>query len=134
VIRRVVVLMAFVLLAAACTRPAPLEIPEPEVVEEVATCDEVADAAEDYVRLMFAELPTVSRSVATGDAPATPRLGALEQIGEIIDERAQRLACDPVDLRAEVNSRITDLESDHPVVAIFLDIVREEGVAQTPDS
>lgn len=77
---------------------------------------------------MFAELPSIPRDVVTGVDPPTPRLVALQQIGEILDERAVRLACDPTELRTEINSRIDDLESDHPVVSIFLEIVREEGV------
>lgn len=111
----------------ACAPEAPLEIPEPEVVEEVATCDQVVDVAEDYVRLMAAELVEAPRDVVTGEAPATPRLAALRDIGEILDERAIRLSCEPLQLRTELNERITDLESDHPVVSLFLEIVREGG-------
>ncbi len=127
-VHRIALFVVFVALTAACTDDAPLEIPEPEIVEEVETCEGVADVAEDYVRLMFAELPSIPRDVVTGVDPPTPRLVALQQIGEILDERAVRLACDPTELRTEINSRIDDLESDHPVVSIFLEIVREEGV------
>ena len=118
---------------SACSPDAPLEIPEPQVVEEVETCDGVVDVAEDYVRLMVAELVDAPRDVVTGEAPATPRLAALGEIAEILDERAVRLACEPLDLRTSLNERITDLESDHPVVSIFLDIVREQGAAPRGD-
>lgn len=114
-------------LLAACSTDAPLEIPEPQAVEEVASCDEVVDVAEDYVRLMAAELAEAPRAVVTGDEPTTPRLAALRGIGEILDERAVRLTCEPLELRTELNARIADLESDHPVVSLFLDIVREQG-------
>lgn len=129
--RSIPMVVAFVVLLGACSDDAPLEIPEPEAVQEVATCDEVIDVAEDYVRLMFAELPDAPRDVVTGADPPTARLAALREIGEILDERAVRLACDPNELRTEVNSRIVDLESDHPVVSLFLDIVREEGLVPT---
>ena len=130
---RFVLLTALAVVVAACTQDAPLEIPEPEVVEDVETCDGVADVAEDYVRLMADELLSAPRDVVAGEAPPTPRLAALQQIGEILDERAVRLACDPSELRTEINSRVDDLESDHPVVSLFLDIVREEGVAPSTD-
>lgn len=120
-------------LIGACTSNTPLEIPEPDVVEEVETCDGVIDVAEDYVRLMAEELTDAPRSVVTGDEPATPRLQALREIGEILDERAVRLACDPLALRTEVNRRIADLQSDHPVVELFLDIVREQGAVTGND-
>ncbi len=119
--------VASIAMLPACSPDAPLEIPEPEVVEEVASCDEVVDVAEDYVRLMAAELVEAPRAVVTGEAPATPRIAALRDIGEILDERAIRLACEPLQLRTELNERIVDLESDHPVVSLFLDIVRERG-------
>lgn len=111
----------------SCSPDAPLEIPEPQVVEEVASCDEVVDVAEDYVRLMVAELVDAPRAVVTGDEPSTARLAALRDIGEILDERAVRLACEPLELRTQLNERISDLESDHPVVSLFLEIVREQG-------
>ena len=131
--RRLALLVALVLVVAACTDDAPIEIPEPEVVAEVETCDGVADVAEDYVRLMYAELPSAPRVVVTGAEAPTERLAALQEIGEILDERAVRLACDPFELRTDVNERIADLESDHPVVSLFLDIVREDGVVPTSE-
>ena len=129
----VATLVAFALVAGACTDDAPLEIPEPEVVEEVVTCDGVIDVAEDYVRLMVEELPTAPRAVVTGEAPPSPRLAALRDVGEILDERAVRLACDPGELRTELNERISDVTSDHPVVSIFLDIVRESGFSASTE-
>jgi hypothetical protein len=117
----------------ACSPDTPLEIPEPQVVEEVETCDGVVDVAEDYVRLMAAELADAPRDVVTGETPATPRLAALGEIAEILDDRAVRLACEPLELRTSLNERITDLESDHPVVSLFLDIVREEGAPPVGD-
>ena len=131
--RLVTVVLPLALVVAGCSPDRPLQIPEPEAVEEVATCDGVADVAEDYVRLMFEELPTASRDVVTGEEAPTPRLAALQEIGEILDERAVRLACDPLELRTDVNDRIVDLESDHPVVSLFLDIVREQGLTLRPE-
>lgn len=121
------------ILAASCSPETPLEIPEPEVVEEVESCAGVVDVAEDYVRLMVAELAEAPRDVVTGDAPATPRLVALAEIAEVLDERAVRLACAPLELRTSLNERISDLESDHPVVSLFLDIVREEGTGASAE-
>jgi hypothetical protein len=131
--RRLSLLVALALAVTACTDDVPTEIPEPEVVAEVETCDGVIDIAVDYVHLMFAELPTAPRDVVTGAEAPTPRLAALQEIGEVLDERAVRLACDPLELRSEVNERIADLDSDHPVVSLFLDIVREEGVVPSTD-
>lgn len=126
--RRLVVLVAATVVLASCTGDEPPAIPEPAAVEEVATCDGVVDVAEDYVRIMAEELETAPLDVVTGDAPATPRLAALEEVGAVIDRRRDRLGCDPDEFRTAVNERVADLETDDPIVAIFLDIVRDRGV------
>lgn len=119
---------AVVVLAAGCSSPdTEVVLPEPE---EVETCDGLVEAGVIYVEAMVEALPGQPVEVVTGEAPMPDRLVEVTRVGRELDARAVNLECDAAALNAAIAGEIEDLESDEPVVQIFLDVVRE-GVVTT---
>ena len=119
-----------VVLAAACSSPEEeVVLPEPE---EVETCDGLVEAGVTYVEAMVEALPGQPVEVVTGEAPLPERLAEVTRVGRELDARAANLECDAAALNAEIAAEIDDLESDEPVVEIFLEVVREGVIATLP--
>lgn len=107
------------------TRRPPPPPPTPEEVQDVESCDDLIEVGELFVRNMVQVLEAgLPVDVLRGDAPAPPEVEELRSVGRELDERADRLDCDVGDLNREILAEVDDLQSDEPVVALFLDIVR----------
>lgn len=108
------------------TREPPPPAPSVEEVAEVESCRDLVDVGELFVRNMVQLLETgLPIEVLTGERPAPPEVEALRAVGEELDARASRLDCSAAGLNADIVAEIDDIESDEPVVALFLEIVRE---------
>lgn len=105
---------------------------EPPPPQEVETCDGLVEVGVGYVERMVDALEGQPLEVVTGDVPPPPEIAELQQLGRDLDLRAARLECDPAVLNAAINEEIADLESDDPIVAIFLEVMRGGVVADLP--
>ena len=115
-----------VLLLAACSSP------EPPPPQEVESCEGLVEVGVGYVDRMMVALEGQSLDVVTGEVEPPPEIAELQQLGRDLDLRAARLGCDPAELNAAINLEIADYESDDPIVAIFLDVVRTGVVGELP--
>lgn len=120
--------LAGVLLLAACSSS------EPPPPQEVETCEGLVEVGVGYVDRMMVALEGQPFEVVTGEVEPPPEIAELQQLGRDLDLRAARLGCDPAELNAAINVEIADYESDDPVIAIFLDVVRTGGVGELPPS
>ena len=125
--RWLVALITLTVLAGACDSTPVLE---PEVVERVESCGDLVPIGAELVRRLADAVEGASLEMVTGEIPPTDELAALQRIGVELDQRAARLACDPVELNAAINEDTAGVKSDDPVAQILLDIVRE-GVVDT---
>ena len=85
-----------------------------------------------YVDRMMVALEGQPIDVVTGEVEPPPEIAEIQQLGRDLDLRAARLGCDAAELNAAINVEIADYESDDPIVAIFLDIVRDGVVGELP--
>lgn len=122
-------LLPAVVLVTALAACSPAALPEPV---EVETCDGLVPVGVVYVERMVEALAGRSLGVITGEEPAPPEIAELIDLGRELDLRASRLGCDPAVINAAVNVETADLQSDDPVAAHFLDIVRAGVVASLP--
>ena len=146
---RILVVAALLLLfAAACdsepqplppgvttTRPPPPPppSPSPEEVQEVETCDDLVEVGELFVRNMVQALESgLAVDVLRGDAPAPPEVDVLRAVGRELDERAARLSCVVGDLNQSIVEEVDDIDSNEPVVVLFLEIVRSGVIDMLP--
>ncbi len=134
------ILSAFALVSAACdttsdpgplpegattTRRPPPPPPTPEEIQEVETCDDLIEVGELFVRNMVQALESgLPIEVLRGDAAAPTAVEELRAVGQELDERVGRLGCVVGDLNTAIVAEVDDIESDEPVVALFLEIVR----------
>ena len=121
-----VLALAGVVLFAACSSP------EPPPPEEVESCGGLVEVGVGYVDRMMVALEGQPLDVVTGEVEPPPEIAELQQLGRDLDLRAARLGCDPAELNAAINVEIADYESDDPVIAIFLDVVRNGVVGELP--
>lgn len=140
------VVMSLALLLAGCdgspealpagvttTRRPPPPPPTPEEVQEVESCDDLIEVGELFVRNMVQVLESgVPLAVLRGDEPPPPEVGELQSVGAQLDARAARLGCSVGDLNEAIVAEVEDIESDEPVVALFLDIVRSGVIDPLP--
>jgi hypothetical protein len=124
--RWVVSALAGVALLGACSSP------EPPPPEEVETCDGLVEVGVGYVDRMIVALEGQPLDVVTGEAEPPPEIVELQQLGGDLDLRAARLGCDAAELNAAINEEIADYESDDPIIAIFLDVVRNGVIGELP--
>lgn len=99
------------------------------------SCDDLVEVGVLFVRNMVHVLEAgVPIGVLTGEEEAPPEVDALEEVGRELDARVARLGCVVGDLNAEIVAEVEDIESDEPVVALFLDIVRSGVIDPLPPS
>lgn len=115
-------------------RPPPPPPPTPEEVQEVERCDDLIEVGELFVRNMVQALEAgLPIGVLRGEAPAPPEVERLRAVGQELDERAGRLNCVVGDLNEAIVAEVDDIESDEPVVALFLEIVRSGVIDLLPE-
>jgi len=124
--RWVMLALAGVLLFGACSSP------EPPPPQEVESCEGLVEVGVGYVDRMMVALEGQPLEVVTGEVEPPPEIAELQQLGRDLDLRAARLGCDAAELNAAINVEIADYESDDPIVAIFLDVVRNGVVGELP--
>lgn len=118
--RRVICAMAILtMLAAACSG-----VPAPEDVE---SCEELVEVGVDWVERTAIALVGQSLAVVTGDTEAPEELMELQMVGSAIDIRAAELGCDQALLNQAISTGVADLESDDPVVSLFLRLVQSNS-------
>lgn len=145
----VVVLAAVLIVVGACdanggrpppdgvttTRSPPPPPPTPEEVQDVESCDDLIEVGELFVRNMVQVLEAgLPVDVLRGEVPAPAELDELTSVGRELDERADRLSCDVGELNREILAEVDDIQSDEPVVALFLDIVRSGVIDPLPEA
>jgi hypothetical protein len=102
--------------AAACSgAPAP---------EDAESCEELVEVGVDWVERTAAALEGQPLEVVTGDAEPPEELADLQMVGAAIDVRAAELGCATDALNQKIAAEVADLESDDPVVSLFLRIVQ----------
>lgn len=117
---------AVVFVLGACTSS------EPPPPQEVETCDGLVEVGVGYVEQMVDALEGQPVDVVTGEVDPPPEIVELQQLGRDLDLRAARLGCDPAVLNAAINEEIADIETDDPIVAIFLEVVRGGVISELP--
>ncbi len=124
--RWVVLALAGVVLFGACSSP------EPPPPQEVESCGGLVEVGVGYVDRMLVALEGQSLDVVTGEVEPPPDIAELQQLGRDLDLRAARLGCDPGELNTAINDEIADYESEDPIIAIFLEVVRNGVVGELP--
>jgi hypothetical protein len=107
------------MLAAACSG-----VPAPEDVE---SCEELVEVGVDWVERTAIALEGQPLEVVTGDTEAPEELMELQMVGSAIDIRAAELGCDQALLNQAISTGVADLESDDPVVSLFLRLVQSNS-------
>jgi hypothetical protein len=107
------------------TRPPPEPPPTPEQVQDVDECDDLVDVGVIYAENMIQALENeTSIDVLTGREAPGEDIQILIELGSELDRRASSLGCDLVLLNAEIVADLEGIESENPVVDLFLEIVR----------
>jgi hypothetical protein len=115
------------------TRRPPPPAPTPEEVQVVEDCSDLVEVGELFVRNMVQALELgLPVDVLRGVVPAPAEVQTLREVADELDRRALRLGCVVGDLNREILEEVDDLESDEPVVALFLDIVRSGVIDVIP--
>lgn len=99
-------------------------VPAPQ---DVDTCDGLVVVGVDWVKRTATALEGQPLEVVTGDAEPPEELVELQAVGAALDARAAELGCSMSDLNLAIALETSDLESDDPVVSLFLDVVRFEA-------
>jgi hypothetical protein len=107
-----------VVVAACSGAPAP---------EGAESCEELVEVGVDWVERTAVALEGQPLEVVTGDAAAPEELAELQAIGVAIDVRAAELECSTEELNQAIATEVADLESDDPVVSLFLRIVQSNA-------
>ena len=116
------------------TRAPPPPPPGPAQVQEVDECAGLVEIGELLVENMIAALESgLSIGVLTGEEPAPPQVQLLRDVGRELDRRATVLGCEVGELNQEIAAAVADIESNDPVVALFLDIVRSGVISFMPE-
>ncbi len=114
------------LLLLGCTDPV-VNLEEPE---EVETCEWLLPVAIELVNDYVYTLEDMTIGATGGDTDALPpEIVTLNARGEQLDSRAAELDCDIVLINEAVVAAIDGLESDDPVVRVFLESVRGGVIA-----
>lgn len=108
--------VVFGIVAGACSG-----VPAPEDAE---SCEELVGVGVDWVKRTAAALEGQPLEVVTGDVDPPEEIAELQGIGAGIDARATELGCDPAVLNAAIGDGVADLQSDDPVVSLFLRLVQ----------
>ena len=115
--------LAAVLLAACGGVPAP---------EDVDECEGLVEVGVDWVERTAEALHGQPFEVVTGTSGLPEDLEELREIGVAIDTRSAELGCHRSELQAAIVAGTSELESDDPVVSLFLAVVRGEELEPAP--
>ncbi len=114
------------LLLASCTEPV-VNVDEPE---EVDSCEWLVPVGIELVNDYVYTLQEVDLGATQGDPELLPEaIIALNLRGEELDRRVAELDCDAVIINDAIAVATAGLESDDPVIRVFLDSVRGGIVA-----
>lgn len=107
------------------TRPPPPPPPSVEEIQEVDECAGLVEVGVLFVENMIATLEGgLSIGVLTGDDPVPAEVQLLQDVGVELDRRVGLLTCDIGELNQEIVAGVQGYDSNDPVVALFLEIVR----------
>jgi hypothetical protein len=101
-------------------------------VREVEKCDDLVPVGVSFIENMVEALGGLPVGVLRGEDPLPPQVVELEAVGRELDQRAARLACDANGLNSEIVAEVADLNSEEPVIELFLDIVRSGIISPLP--
>ncbi len=77
-----------------------------------------------WVERTAAALEGQPLEVVTGDAEPPEDIAELQSVGAAIDVRAADLGCATAELNRAIATAVVNLESDDPVVSLFLRLVQ----------
>jgi len=118
--------LPLLLLLGACTDPV-LNVDEPA---EVDSCDLLIAVGIELVNDYVYTMQDTDLGATEGDPALLPEsLIALNARGEELDKRVADLGCDAVAINAAVAEATAGIETDDPLVQVFLDSVRGGIVA-----
>lgn len=123
-------LLPFLILAASCS-PQNGEVVVPPPASAV-TCAALVPIGVRLVEAYAAVLGDLPFEVVDGTSPAGEKLATLIESGAELDARAARLDCNVEDLNNAIIAQTVDLESDDPVVELFLETMRGGVVGRLP--
>ena len=117
------------------TRPPPPPPPTVEEVQEVDKCDDLVEVGVLFIENMIQALElSPSIGVLTGEDEPPEEIAFLQDVGRELDARVARLGCSVSQLNTEIAAEVEAIESNDPVVALFLEIVRSGVISLLPDS
>ncbi len=122
VIRRIIVLLlAFGLLAAACSDPI-----------SAANCDELADETMELFQRLIDDVDSEFEDMSVADFLATngelPSVERFEEDAEKIDELATELGCTQSRISAAVRERTNELTAESDLGRFLIDALRIGGL------
>jgi len=121
-----IVVLPLVLLLASCTEPV-VNVEEPE---EVDSCEWLVPVGIELVNDYVYTLEEVDLGATRGDPELLPEaIIALNLRGEELDRRVAELGCDAVIINDAIAVATAGIESDDPVIRVFLESVRGGIVA-----
>lgn len=124
-IRGVVLLVAFVILVAACTTRT---VAPPT---EVDTCGGLVTVGVNLVETWVEVVETLPVDVMIGTAAPPQVVVDLSATGEQLDERALALGCDLSELNTAISAATADLVTDDPAANLVLKVVREGALVSS---
>lgn len=126
-------ILPLLLFAASCDNPVTVVVEaEPE---EVETCEWLIPIGIELVNDYFYTLEDTDLGATGGDVTMLPTsLVALNTRGEDLDRRAAELGCDLDELNRGIVGATEGLESNDPVVQVFLETVRTGLVSSKHDA
>ena len=98
-------------------------VPAPQDVE---SCEGLVEVGVDWVKRTASALAGQPLEVVTGSEAPPEELEELQAIGIALDDRAAELGCDMGRLKSAIAAGTADIETEDPVVGLFLDVVRLE--------
>lgn len=121
-----IVVLPLLLFLASCTEPV-VNVEQPE---EVDSCEWLVPVGIELVNDYVYTLEEVDLGATQGDPEKLPEaIIALNLRGEELDRRVAELDCDAVVINDAIAVATAGLESDDPVIRVFLDSVRGGIVA-----
>ncbi|MDJ0663541.1 MAG: hypothetical protein QNJ75_03200 [Acidimicrobiia bacterium] len=121
-----IAVLPLLLLSASCTDPV-VNIEEPE---EVDSCEWLVPVGIELVNDYVYTLEEVDLGATQGDPELLPEaIIALNLRGEELDKRVAELDCDAVIINDAIAVATAGIESDDPVIRVFLESVRGGIVA-----
>jgi len=114
-----------ILMVAACSFGAAAP-------EDVDSCEGLIPVGVDWVERTARALEGQPLEVVTGESPAPEELAALQELGGAIDTRATELGCSTAELNHAIANEVAEMDSEDPVVSMFLRIVQSNPAPAAP--